>query len=130
MAAALDLRILLVPQVTSVELTVLPLHLPVMSRSQHKASEAPMMEAALLLGCFPGLQLCAEQVVSQQAASLVPAMAAALDLRILLVPQVTSVELTVLPLHLPVMSLSQHDASVAAKITFALLLRCLPGEHE
>jgi hypothetical protein len=49
-----------------------------------------------------------EQSSSQHNAEVAPVIEAEFDLMIKLVPQLKSFELSVLPLHLPVMSWSQH----------------------
>merc|ERR1719420_2441747 len=96
------LRIWLTPQLTSLALLVLPLHLPVMSRSQQTplaAVEVPRILAALALRCEPLTQVTPEHTSSQQAGTVLPVMLLELALRILCAPQLTSAPARVLLLQ-------------------------------
>merc|ERR1719412_2444775 len=127
MLLELALRILLAPQTKSFALLVLPLHLP----SQHKPPEllsVLRMVAALAFKPKPFAQTTLEQVLSQHLmVGMSLRMLLEFALRIWLAPQLTSLALLVLPLHLPVMSRSQQTPLAAVevpRILAALALRC------
>jgi len=97
-------------QVQSLLETVLPLHIVT---SQHELFEEPTMLSLPTLSWKPSWQVQPEHSSSQQVAVSLPVMSPGFDFSCWSAPQVTSALLSVLPLHLPVMSASQQMASVA-----------------